>query len=332
MKFLIVDSNALLHRAFHALPPLTDKEGRQTGAVYGFFLTLFKAIKDTNPQFIAATFDTPSPTFRHKKFKEYKAKREKAPDEFYQQIPITKEILSVLNIPVFEKPGFEADDIIATISKKIQKEQVFPKMEIYIVTGDQDTLQLINESTKVYTLGRGIKETVVYDKEKVVEKYGLLPEQMVDFKALAGDPSDNIPGATGIGRKTAVELLKKFGDIDKIYENLERKRKIKDINPRIIKILKEQKEQVLFSRILAKARDDAEIDFKIKNCKFGKVDEKKIKEVFEKYSFYSLIKRIKEILSQNSNKKEEPLSNSNFSQEKEGKRAFSRGLKDGKLF
>lgn len=321
MRFLIIDSNALLHRAFHALPPLKDKEGRQTNAVYGFLLTLFRAIKDVKPDFVVASFDTPSPTFRHKKFKEYKAKREKAPDEFYQQIPIAKEVLFAMEIPIFEKEGFEADDIIATISKKIQKEQIFPKIETYIVTGDQDTLQLIDENTKVYTLGKGIKETVIYDKEKVIEKYGILPEQMVDFKALAGDPSDNIPGATGIGKKTAVELLKKFKSIDRIYEEIEKRKNIKELNPRIVKILKEQKEQILFSRVLAKARDDAEIDFKIKKCKFGEFNEEKIKEIFQKYSFNSLIKRLNEL-----KKGEEKR------QKEEQKSVFSNWHKDGKLF
>lgn len=319
MKFLIIDSNALLHRAFHALPPLKDKRGQQTNAVYGFLLTLFRAIKDIKPNFIAATFDTPSPTFRHKKFKEYKAKREKAPDEFYQQIPIAKEILSAFNIPIFEKPGFEADDIIATIAKKIQTEQVFPKIETYIVTGDQDTLQLVNEFIKVYTLGKGIKETVILDKKRVVEKYGILPEQMVDFKALAGDPSDNIPGATGIGEKTAVEILKKFGSIEKIYEEIENKKNIKDLSPRIVKILKEQKDQILFSRILAKARDDADIDFKIKKCNFGEFNEQQIKNIFQKYGFNSLVGRIKEL-------KEKP------DKKKLLKPGFSNDYKDGKLF
>jgi DNA polymerase-1 len=319
MRFLIIDSNALLHRAFHALPPLQDKEGRQTGAVYGFLLTLFRAIKDISPNYIAATFDTPSPTFRHKKFKEYKAKREKAPDEFYQQIPIIKEVLEALNIPIFEKPGFEADDIIATIAKKIQKEQIYPEIETYIVTGDQDTLQLVDKNTKVYTLGKGIKETVILDKEKVVEKYGILPEQMVDFKALAGDPSDNIPGATGIGKKTASEILKKFGSLDNLYKKIEDKN-FKDINPRIKKILLEQKEQILFSQILAKARDDAPIDFKITNCSFGSFDIKKVEEIFEKYSFYSLKKRLKEIIKNSDNKNEEKSND------------FSKAFKDGKLF
>jgi len=292
MKFLIIDSNALLHRSFHALPPLMDKLGNQTGAVYGYLLTLFKAINDIGPEFIAATFDTPSPTFRHKKFKEYKAKREKAPDEFYEQIPKTKEILSAFSVPVFEKEGFEADDVIATIAKKIPKQQIYPELEVYILTGDLDTLQLVNKKTKVYTLGRGIKEAVIYDKKKILERFGLLPGQMVDYKALAGDASDNIPGATGIGEKTAISLLKKYKDLETLYQVLEQKETKEDIKPRIKKILLEQKDQVFFSRLLAQTRKDAPIDFKIKNCKFGDFDKKTLKEALEKYGFYSLVKRI----------------------------------------
>lgn len=295
MKLLIIDSNALLHRSFHALPALVDKKGKQTGAIYGFLLTFFKAINDLRPDCIAATFDTHAPTFRHEKFKEYKAKREKAPDEFYEQIPKTKEMLLALSVPIFEKEGFEADDIIATIAKKTPKQQVYPEFEIYILTGDFDTLQLVDKNTKVYTLGKGIKETVIYDKEKVFEKFGILPKQMVDYKALAGDPSDNIPGATGIGKKTAVELLKKYKDLENIYREMEKKGEIKDVKERIKKILIEQKEQVFFSRILAKARIDAPVDFKIKNCKFGKFDSKILEESLKRYGFYSLVKRIPEL-------------------------------------
>jgi DNA polymerase-1 len=303
MKFLIIDSNALLHRSFHALPPLIDKGGKQTGAIYGFLLTFFKAINDIGPDFVVATFDTPSPTFRHKKFKEYKAKREKAPDEFYEQIPKTKEILTSLSVPIFEKEGFEADDIIATIAKKIPKQQFYPEPEIYILTGDFDTLQLVDENTKVYTLGKGIKETVIYDKKKVIEKFGILPKQMVDFKALAGDPSDNIPGATGIGKKTAVELLKKYGNLENLYKEIENK-KVEGIKPRVKEILISQKEQVFFSRVLAKARQDAPLDFKIKGRKFGDFNSENFEKSLKKYGFYSLVKRISELKNKNKNIKE----------------------------
>ncbi|MDD5551541.1 MAG: 5'-3' exonuclease H3TH domain-containing protein [Candidatus Pacebacteria bacterium] len=315
MKLLIIDSNALLHRSFHALPPLTDEKGEQTGAVYGFLLTFLKAINDLRPNFVVATFDTPSPTFRHKKFKKYKAKREKTPSELCEQIPKIKEILSSLPVPVFEKVGFEADDIIATITKKTLKEQIHPEIEIYILTGDYDTLQLVDKNTKVYTLGKGIKETVIFDKKGVVEKFDILPTQMVDFKALAGDPSDNIPGATGIGKKSAVELLKRFKNLENLYKEIESGR-VKEVKDRIKKILLDQKEQVFFSQLLARAREDVPVNFKLKNAKFSVLDEKEVEKYFKKYGFYSLIKRIPELKGEISHKEE----------------GFIKENRDGKLF
>ena len=309
MRLLIIDSNALLHRSFHALPPLTNKKGIQTGAIYGFLLTLFKALKDIQPDFVAATFDAPAPTFRHEKFKEYKAKRKKAPEEFYQQIPQTKEVLSALAIPIFEKEGFEADDLIATISKKSPKNQIYPEVESYILTGDFDTLQLVDKNTKVYTLGRGIKETVIYDDNKVKEKFGIEPKQMVDFKALAGDPSDNIPGANGIGKKTAIELLKKYHNLENLYQIIEKNPdvfflKSLKYSQRLMNILRQNKEQVFFSRILAKAREDTPIIFDIKQCEFGHFDKKKVEETLRNLDFFSLLKRIPELAREDKAHKE----------------------------
>jgi len=291
---LIIDSNALLHRSFHALPPLTNSHGEPTGAVYGFLLTFLKAINDLNPDFIVATFDTPSPTFRHKKFKAYKAQRPKTPDDLIQQIAKTKEILTAFSVPIFEKEGFEADDLIATIVKKTQQEQIDQKLKVYILTGDLDTLQLVNDQVKVYTLGRGVRDTIIYDKEKIKERFGLEPRQMVDFKALAGDPSDNIPGADGIGQKTAIGLLKKYDNIENLYQKIEENR-ADDLKPRIKNILLKNKEQVFFSQVLAKIRDDAPIDFDLKKCEFGNFDKEKAEEILKKFEFYSLLKRIPEI-------------------------------------
>ncbi|MCD6094752.1 hypothetical protein J7J39_02510 [bacterium] len=292
MKLLIIDSNALLHRAFHALPPLTTKKGEPTGAVYGFLLTFFKALNDIKPDFVVATFDTPAPTFRHKQFKEYKAKRPKVPEELTVQIPKIKEVLRAFNIPIFEKEGFEADDLIATIVKKISEEKRYPGLETYILTGDFDTLQLVDKNTKVYTLGRGVKETVIYDREKVRERFKIKPSQIPDFKALAGDPSDNIPGVPGIGRKTATQLIEKFGSLENLYKEIEKE---KDLKPKIKESLLQNKEQAFFSRILAKTREDVPIDFEIKECQFDRFDEEKVKSVLKRFEFYTLIKRLPEM-------------------------------------
>lgn len=294
-RLLIIDSHALLYRSFHALPPLTTKKGEQTGAVYGFLLTLFKAIKDLNPDYIVACFDVSAPTFRHKKYKEYKAKRPKMPEELSQQIPKTKEVLKSFDIPIFEKQGFEADDLIATISKKAPKEQVYPPLETYILSGDLDTLQLVNKNTKVYTLGRGIKEFVIYNKEKVISRFGVLPEQMIDFKALTGDPSDNIPGVSGIGKKTASELLNKFGSLANLYQKIERENT--DIKPRIKEILLQSKKQAFFAQALITAKRDVPINFSIKPCQFGKFNQKKVEKIFKALEFYTLLNRLSSLCS-----------------------------------
>ncbi|MFA5878485.1 MAG: 5'-3' exonuclease H3TH domain-containing protein [Candidatus Staskawiczbacteria bacterium] len=291
-KLLVIDSNALLHRAFHALPPLTTKNGEQTGAVYGFLLVLFKAIKDLNPGYIVACFDVGAPTFRHEQFAGYKAKRVKTPDELISQIPKIKEVLTAFEVPVFGKAGFEADDLIATIVQKVSKNK---DIETYILTGDLDMLQLVNNKVKVYTLGRGVKETITYDEAAVASRFGITPEQVIDFKSLAGDPSDNIPGAPGIGKKTAAELLQKFKTLDNIYKQMDKGSA--DIKDRVKEILLNNKEQVLFSKSLVDAKKDVDIDFKLGDSKFGSYNKKKAEGVLLKFQFNTLVKKISEINS-----------------------------------
>ncbi len=294
-RLIIIDSNSVIHRAFHALPPLTTKKGEIVNAVYGFLLVFLKAIKEFKPNYIAACFDFPAPTFRHKKFKQYKAKRPKAPDELYEQIPKVKQVLKAFDVQVLEKKGFEADDIIGTISKKFSKKQVFPKIETIILSGDLDTLQLVDEQTKVYLLKRGVKNTVLYDEELVRQRYdGLNPDQLVDLRALRGDPSDNIPGVTGIGEKTAISLLKEFGTLENIYKQLEEKtKKSEKIKPRIKELLTQYKEQSFFSQELAEIYKNVPIEVSPKKYKWKNYDENKAISMLEKFEFYTLIKRIK---------------------------------------
>lgn len=295
---VIIDSNSVLHRAYHALPRLTTKKGELVNAIYGFLLVFFKTIKEFQPDFIVATFDYPAPTFRHRKYKEYKATRPKIPDELSQQIPKLKEILEAFNIPILEKEGFEADDLIATVSKLAIRKQVFPKIKIIILSGDLDTLQLVDSHTRVFILRRGVKETILYDREKVQQKYqGLTPNQLPDFKALKGDPSDNIPGLPGIGEKTAIELIKEFQNLEKLYQNLEQKTpQAKKIKPKLKQSLVQFKDQAFFSRELAKVNPNVPIDFKFK--KWGKYSQKKIVQLFKRLEFYSLIKRLSELEKQ----------------------------------
>ena len=287
-RLIIIDSNALLHRSFHALPPLTTKSGLETGAVYGYLLTLFKAIKDLQAGYIVATFDTKAKTFRHEKFQDYKAQRPQTPDGIILQIPLIKEVLDAFKIPVFAKEGFEADDLIATICKIAEEQE--KNLEIYILSGDLDNLQLVNENIKVYTLGKGIKDTVIYDINKVRERFGIEPLQMNDFKALTGDASDNVPGVPGIGKKTASEIIQKYGSLKNLYEELSTDTAV--LKPKIKEALKNNKESAFMSLELVETKKDVDINFKIEDCKFGIFDQKKVEQVLLDLEFNSLINRL----------------------------------------
>ena len=291
-RLIIIDSNALLHRSFHALPPLMTKYGQETGAVYGYLLTLFKAITDLKANHIVACFDTKAPTFRHEMFKDYKAQRAATPTGIISQIPVAKEVLAAFKIPVFAKEGVEADDLIATICNLAGKRpEGCP--EIFIVSGDLDNTQLVNENIKVYTLGKGIKDTVIYDINKVRERFGVEPSQMVDYKALTGDQSDNIPGVEGIGKKTAAEIIQKYGNIKNLYEELATDTAV--LKPKIKEMLRQSKESALMSRELAQMKGDVNIDFKMEDCKFGDFDQNQVEEIFRKLEFNSLIARLQSL-------------------------------------
>jgi len=285
-RLIIIDSNSIIHRAYHALPPLTTKKGELVNAVYGFLLVFFKVLREFKPDFVVATFDFPAPTFRHKEFKAYKATRPKAPDELYNQIPKVKEILKSFNVPIFEKEGFEADDLIGTISRLAPKKQILPEIETIILSGDLDTLQLINRYTKVYTLKKGVKDTILYDERTVKERYGLSPGQLVDFKALKGDPSDNIPGVPGVGEKTAIKLIKEFGSLENLYSALT------GLNQPLRAKLKEYKDQAFFSKNLAKINQNIEIDFDFKKGEWKNYDREKVTKVLKGLEFFSLVARL----------------------------------------
>ncbi len=293
-NLVIIDSNSIIHRAYHALPQLTTKNGELVNAVYGFLLVLFKAIRDFQPDFIAACFDVPGPTFRHKQYKKYKAKRPKTPEDLSKQIPKIKEILRNFNIPIFEKEGFEADDIIGTISVLSVKEQATPKIETTILSGDLDSLQLVNPQTKVYSLKKGVKDIILYDEKRVQEKFGgLEPKHLLDFKALRGDPSDNIPGVVGIGEKTAIELLLQFGTLENLYETIKKdSEEVKKLRPKLKKTLLDYKEQAFLSKSLARLDQNVPITFNLEQCSFGEYDKEKVIKNLEALEFYSLIKRM----------------------------------------
>jgi DNA polymerase-1 len=316
-RFVLIDAFALIHRAYHALPPLTTKDGHQVNAVYGFASALLSSIEKLEPEYLAVGFDLPEPTLRHKEYVEYKAHRAPAPDELVEQIPYVKDVLKTFNIPIVAVEGYEGEDVIATIVAKVKRQKAKDKMEYIIVTGDMDCLQLIDEQTKVYSMARpprladshggqarGVNQAVMYDKDKVFERYGLKPSQFVDFKALKGDPSDNIPGVPGIGDKGAASLIKQFGSLGKLYQEIQKAKgkkqkeiKLKNdkkISEKMIGILLENKEQANLSQKLSKIDDSAPIEFELSSAKVHDFDYKKVVRLLNKLGFRSLIKRLPE--------------------------------------
>jgi len=284
-KFVIIDGNALIHRAFHALPPFKTRKGELVNAVYGFTSILFKVIQELSSDYLVATFDLAGPTFRDLEYEEYKAKRVKHSQELYDQIPRIKEIVETLEIPIYEKKGFEADDIIGTITSKIINQK--SEIKNIVITGDLDMLQLVDKNTEVHVPKKGIKDIVVYNTSAVKERYNLKPEQIIDLKGLKGDASDNIPGVPGVGEKTAIKLLKEFGNLEKLYKDLESS----NLNIKLKARLLEYKEQAFFSKRLTTIKLDVPIDFDLEKCKWGNYDKKKVIKLLEKLEFNSLIKR-----------------------------------------
>ena len=293
-KLLVVDGNALMHRAWHALPLFESGDGQVVNAVYGFMSILLRVIKEYQPEYVAGTFDFPAPTFRNKLYSEYKAGRIKKPQEFYDQFGLVKEVMEAMDIKVYEEKGFEADDIIGRIVK--DKSLVTNNVESVIITGDMDTLQLVDNNTIVHGLKRGINDTIIYNQDMVKIKYeGLTPNQLIDFKALRGDPSDNIKGAKGIGKKTGFKLIKDFYSIENLYKELENNgTKFEEYRERIKNILKEYKENVLLSKKLVTIKVDMELDFVLAECDFNGGNSQEVFDLFQRFGFKSLLKRLPE--------------------------------------
>lgn len=293
-KLVLIDGYALLYRGFHALPELTTSKGELINAVYGFTTIMLKALEELKPTHVAVCLDRKGPTFRHKLYEEYKGTRSKAPDELHKQIPRLKEVIEAFNIPMYSMKGYEADDFIGTISKTCGVPNV-------IVTGDRDALQLVDKDTGVYTLGRGIKDTIVYNEDMVREKYdGLSPDQLVDYKGLAGDSSDNIPGVSGIGDKTAIKLLNEFGSLDNLYKEIkkagfeERNKTEKLIRLKALQNLLEQEENAFLSRRLGRIVTDISINFNLEDARMKDYDKEKVLSVFKELEFKNLLNKIPE--------------------------------------
>lgn len=298
-RFILLDAHAILHRAYHALPDFSTAKGEPTGALYGVSAMLLKIISDLKPDYVAACYDVKGPTHRHEVFKEYKAQRKKAEDDLVMQMGRSRDIFHAFNIPIYDKQGFEADDIIGTVVDKLKNRK---DIDIIIASGDMDTMQLIDDArVRVYTLKKGLSDTIMYDEKAVVARYGFGPAQIPDYKGLSGDPSDNIPGIKGIGDKTATTLIRTFGSIDGIYQALDKKQDQKfldvGIKPRIIELLRENKEEAEFSRMLATIRRDVPIECDVPEKTFREgIDVQKVTALWNELEFRTLPQRLKTVL------------------------------------
>jgi DNA polymerase-1 len=298
-RLVILDTHAILHRGYHALPEFSSSKGEPTGALYGLVTMLLRIYKDLKPDYIVAAFDLPEATFRHHAYEDYKATRVKTDDALVSQLIRSREVLDAFGVPRYEKPGFEADDLIGTAAEELKKEK---NIEVVIASGDMDTMQLIDGTrVKVFTLKMGLTDTVLYDEAAVVKRYGFGPELIPDFKGLRGDPSDNIKGIKGIGEKTATTLLTNFGSIENIYKILKKnpeKIKAAGIKDGMFEKLKAGEEDAEFSKMLATIKRDVPIDFSLPKTQWKQgIDERKVLDMLAEFEFRSLVPRVKELLS-----------------------------------
>ena len=304
---ILLDAHAILHRAYHALPDFSSQNGEPTGALYGVVTMILRIIETFDPDHIVACYDLPEPTYRHDAYAEYKATRSKADDALIEQIKRSRDLMDAFGIPIYEAAGFEADDILGTIAAKLADS---PEWQVVIASGDMDTMQCIDGTrVKVFTLKKGIKETVLYDEAAVQERFGFSSDLIPDYKGLRGDPSDNIPGVPGVGEKTATILVTQFGDLDAIYQTLEAKpetvRSV-GIGERIITRLKEHKEDAYFSKMLATIRTDAPVEYHSPAQSYKEVvNLDAIDELFSTLSFRSLGTRVHSLLGESSQDNEE---------------------------
>jgi len=323
-RLVLIDSFALIYRAFYGIPMNLTHEGQHINAVYGFASAILSAIRELEPEYLVACFDLPKLTKRHADFVEYKAHRKPMPDDLRGQISYCKKVLEAMNIPIMSAEGYEGEDIAATIVSKVS---LNPKpsnlnpvetIESIIVTGDSDTFQLINAQTRVYSMARGASHAVMYSENTVKERYGLYPADFVDFKALKGDTSDNIPGVPGIGEKTASTIIQKYHALDSLYEkigveleeqgiisietqnseikipdeNMKKIAKNLEISEKVLKLLITYKDQAYLSRKLSQIASDAPIEFNLAHSKIHDFEKDNVEKIFSELGFKSLIARI----------------------------------------
>jgi DNA polymerase-1 len=282
-RLMLLDSNGLIYRGYHALPPLTTSKGELVNAVFGFCSILLRGIQDLQPEYVAACFDLPGPTFRHEQFAAYKATRAPMPDDLRSQFPKVREVVAALRIPVYEMAGYEADDVIGTITRDLDARG----LDTTVVTGDLDMLQIVTEHTRLMTTRQGVDATVYYDPARIWERFELRPDQMIDYKALKGDPTDNIPGIPGVGEKTAAKLVRDFGSLEGIYGRMD------EVKPdKLRDKLADAREQVFASRELSRIVRDLPITLDLEAARLSDYDRAEVVRLFREFEFRSLIDRL----------------------------------------
>lgn len=294
-KLVLIDAMALIHRAFHAIPFLATKDGELTNAVFGFTATVLAVLKELQPEYIAVSFDLPEPTFRHAKYADYKATRQRAPDELRSQFGRVREVVESLGMPIFEIPGYEADDVIGSLAKQTTRDH---HVDAYIVTGDRDSLQLVDEQVRIHMLKwrPGGRETITYDPARLLADTGMTPDEYIEYKALLGDTSDNIPGVPGIGDKTATTLVTQYHTLEELYAALdEDPAKHPLIKPKIRVNLETFHEQAFLSRDLSRIVTDLPLNFELEKCAVHEFDVDRAIGLFSQLEFTSLIPRLKEL-------------------------------------
>ncbi len=279
-RLVLIDGNALLHRAYHATPPLNTSSGELVNAVYGFASMLLRSINELTPDFIVVTWDEKGPTFRHQQYTQYKATRGPTDDGLSAQYKRVHEVVNALNIPEFKLSGYEADDLIGTLATQASKEK---NLEIIILTGDRDIMQIIDKNVKGLMPRKTLQDVGLYGVDEFVERFGFSPKQLIDYKALAGDASDNIPGVPGVGEVSATKLVKEFGSIEKLYQP----KNLKTLPERMQTLLGEGAESAVMSKTLATIDVNAPIKLDLAACRLHDYDFNKAKTLFEELEFKS---------------------------------------------
>jgi DNA polymerase-1 len=283
-RLMLLDGYGLVYRGYFALPPLTTSKGELVNGVFGFASIVLRGIQDLQPDYLAVSFDLPGPTFRHEQYADYKATRVKMPDDLRDQFPKVREVVKALRIPVYEMPGYEADDVIGTITQRLDGRE---GLETTIVTVDLDMLQLVTPRVSLMTTRSGVENTVIYDVARIDERFGLRPDQMIDYKALKGDPTDNIPGVPGVGEKTAAKLIREFGDLESLFDRLD------DVTPeKLREKLREHRDQVFMGRDLSTIVRDLPIEIDLDAARLGDYDRDTVVRLFREYEFRTLIERL----------------------------------------